>query len=180
MRKTRAAKGKKKGGVGLKKRRYRKIKKPRFRLLWILWAFWTLFITRLKALQDELDLQIEAMYHAMRVRLLYPKSDRFFSSTKWQYLRIKTMKHYGAQCMRCFTRSGKMHVDHIKPRSLYPKLALSFRNLQVLCKNCNLEKGNKHETDYRPPAKRRSKRSHEETGVLPVRGVSASENHDVP
>ena len=42
-----------------------------------------------------------------------------------------------------------MHVDHIKPRSLYPDLELEFENLQVLCKYCNLEKSNKDEIDYR-------------------------------
>jgi 5-methylcytosine-specific restriction endonuclease McrA len=42
-----------------------------------------------------------------------------------------------------------MHVDHIKPKSRYPHLALKFDNLQVLCETCNIEKSNIDETDYR-------------------------------
>ena len=36
-----------------------------------------------------------------------------------------------------------IHVDHIKPRSKYPKLALDQSNLQPLCETCNLKKGDK-------------------------------------
>jgi len=53
--------------------------------------------------------------------------------------------------MRC-KASGNgviIHVDHIKPRSLFPKLELVFDNMQVLCKKCNLDKGNKNDIDYR-------------------------------
>ena len=48
--------------------------------------------------------------------------------------------------------SGKqtvLHVDHIKPRSKYPELALDPNNLQVLCKDCNLGKSNLYNTDWR-------------------------------
>lgn len=43
----------------------------------------------------------------------------------------------------------KMHVDHIKPRSKFPELALVLDNLQILCEDCNLGKSNKDETDWR-------------------------------
>ena len=43
-----------------------------------------------------------------------------------------------------------IHVDHIKPRSIYPDLALTYDNLQLLCEDCNLGKGNKCEIDWRP------------------------------
>jgi X-X-X-Leu-X-X-Gly heptad repeat protein len=42
-----------------------------------------------------------------------------------------------------------LHVDHIKPRSLYPARALDPENLQVLCRDCNLGKSNKDATDWR-------------------------------
>jgi 5-methylcytosine-specific restriction endonuclease McrA len=106
-------------------------------------------LKRINCLQSDIDLKLRAIAHAIRVWLLYPASDRFFRSVEWQYLRLKTLTKYGAQCMKCLTRRGRMHVDHIKPRSKYPKLALSFKNLQVLCERCNLNKGNKNETDYR-------------------------------
>jgi 5-methylcytosine-specific restriction endonuclease McrA len=41
-------------------------------------------------------------------------------------------------------------VDHIKPRSTHPKLALAFDNLQLLCEDCNIGKSNKCDIDWRP------------------------------
>jgi 5-methylcytosine-specific restriction endonuclease McrA len=54
--------------------------------------------------------------------------------------------------MLCGRRAGNgvvIHVDHIKPRSLYPELALEFSNLQVLCMDCNQGKSNRDFTDWR-------------------------------
>jgi 5-methylcytosine-specific restriction endonuclease McrA len=45
-----------------------------------------------------------------------------------------------------------MHVDHIKPRSLFPLLAADPENLQVLCEDCNVGKSNVDTTDWRPVA----------------------------
>ena len=52
--------------------------------------------------------------------------------------------------MKCGKSHVEIHVDHIRPRSKFPKLELDFDNLQVLCKSCNKEKSNLHSTDYRP------------------------------
>lgn len=73
----------------------------------------------------------------------------FYKSLEWRVLRSKVISTYGRQCMLCETRFGEMHVDHIKPRSKYPRLELEFNNLQVLCKKCNLDKSNLHEIDFR-------------------------------
>lgn len=43
-----------------------------------------------------------------------------------------------------------MNVDHIRPRSRFPELALTESNLQVLCETCNHGKGNWSERDWRP------------------------------
>lgn len=45
---------------------------------------------------------------------------------------------------------SRIHVDHIKPKSKYPQLALEEYNLQVLCEDCNLGKVNFFEDDLRP------------------------------
>ncbi len=74
----------------------------------------------------------------------------FYRTPEWETLRKKTLKIYGCICMKCNTKNMVMHVDHIKPRSKYPELALDFNNLQVLCKKCNEDKSNTDETDYRP------------------------------
>jgi hypothetical protein len=36
-----------------------------------------------------------------------------------------------------------LHVDHVKPRSKYPELALDLDNLQILCAACNTRKGDR-------------------------------------
>ncbi|WP_106598587.1 HNH endonuclease [Dyadobacter jiangsuensis] len=45
---------------------------------------------------------------------------------------------------------AKMHVDHIKPRSKFPRLELDINNLQILCQYCNIGKSNLYEDDWRP------------------------------
>jgi hypothetical protein len=77
----------------------------------------------------------------------------FLGSFQWRALRLKVLQHYGRRCLCCGASpdNGKvMHVDHIKPRRLFPHLALDFDNLQVLCEDCNHGKGNHDHTDFRP------------------------------
>lgn len=76
----------------------------------------------------------------------------FYLSDAWTSLRYQALKLYGGACQCCgATRKDgiKLHVDHIKPRSKYPALALELGNLQVLCEPCNLGKRNTDETDWR-------------------------------
>ena len=78
----------------------------------------------------------------------------FYSSDAWLELRVRVLEHYECKCMMCGESPKEhgivIHVDHIKPRSKYPKLSLDFNNLQLMCAACNLGKGNKYETDWRP------------------------------
>ena len=81
-------------------------------------------------------------------------SKDFYVSKEWRRLRYRVIKKYSAECMAC-GRSKKyhgivIHVDHIKPRSKYPDMALQINNLQLLCEDCNLGKSNKCEVDWRP------------------------------
>jgi 5-methylcytosine-specific restriction endonuclease McrA len=85
-----------------------------------------------------------------------PKTKSFYKSEQWYQLRYQVLRKYEAKCM-CCGRSPKehgivIHVDHIKPRSKYPKLALSFDNMQLLCAACNYGKSNIDNTDWRPLA----------------------------
>jgi 5-methylcytosine-specific restriction endonuclease McrA len=43
----------------------------------------------------------------------------------------------------------ELHIDHIKPKSKYRHLAFDFENLQILCAECNIIKGDREEIDYR-------------------------------
>ncbi len=77
----------------------------------------------------------------------------FYERPEWQRLRFKILKKYGFKCMAC-NRSGNdravIQVDHIKPISIYPELALTESNLQVLCRECNMGKSNVYSDDLRP------------------------------
>lgn len=76
----------------------------------------------------------------------------FYDSREWLDLRYRVLKRHGAICMLCRSsgsRSNPIQVDHIKPRSKFPALALVESNLQVLCKACNHGKSNTDQTDFR-------------------------------
>lgn len=67
---------------------------------------------------------------------------------RWQVLRRKVFQAYGRVCMKCGDVDN-LHVDHVKPKSKYPRLAYKFSNMQILCKTCNYDKSNKNCNDYR-------------------------------
>ena len=74
-------------------------------------------------------------------------------SRKWVELRDRVLKENDGCCCLCGRSKALhgvvLHVDHIKPRSRFPRLQLSINNLQVLCSDCNLGKSNKDDTDWR-------------------------------
>jgi 5-methylcytosine-specific restriction endonuclease McrA len=77
----------------------------------------------------------------------------FLSTYEWRKTRMVALKKYGARCQCCGATPATgavIHVDHIKPRKLFPALALDVDNLQVLCHECNHGKGNWDQTDWRP------------------------------
>lgn len=80
-------------------------------------------------------------------------SDAFLASYEWRRARMVVLKRDGARCACCGATPAdgvRMNVDHIKPRKLFPQLALDPANLQVLCEICNHGKGNWDCTDWRP------------------------------
>ena len=84
--------------------------------------------------------------------MINPNSKEFFTSKSWKELRKKVIDTYGERCQKCGYKKengARINVDHIKPRLLYPELALDFYNLQVLCSCCNKDKGNDFQTDWR-------------------------------
>lgn len=81
-------------------------------------------------------------------------SDAFLDSYAWKRLRMVALRYYGPKCMCCGMtpdKGGIVNVDHIKPRKIFPQLALELSNVQVLCHDCNHGKGNWDMTDWRPP-----------------------------
>lgn len=85
----------------------------------------------------------------------------FYRSWDWRIARLEALKKYGQRCQCCgatpdaFDMSGKpvrICVDHIKPLSKFWHLRLEPSNLQILCDECNMGKGNWDQTDFRKPA----------------------------
>ena len=91
-------------------------------------------------------------YKCGPVTIIQTSPTDFLQSRAWFELRYKALLKYGAKC-QCCGRSRKdniiIHVDHIKPRSRYPALALDINNLQILCNECNLGKSYTDSTDWR-------------------------------
>ena len=82
------------------------------------------------------------------------RRDPFYDSQAWHELRYKALKKSDGRCQLCGARQtaeNPLQVDHIKPRSKHPELALTLSNLQVLCRDCNQGKSNTDETDWRKP-----------------------------
>lgn len=79
-------------------------------------------------------------------------SVEFLKTYEWRKVRMEALKKYGAKCQCCGASPANgavMNVDHIKPRKLFPSLALNINNLQILCHDCNHGKGNWDQTDWR-------------------------------
>lgn len=80
-----------------------------------------------------------------------PKVNCFYLTNRWLILKSKVHQLYKCGCMKCLKEKGdgELHIDHILPRSKYPELSLNIHNLQILCRDCNMEKSNKNSIDYR-------------------------------
>ena len=82
----------------------------------------------------------------------FATTTKFLQSWEWTELRYRALKLHGRRCQCCGATPADgvmLHVDHIKPRSKFPELALEIDNLQVLCAACNKGKGAWDETDFR-------------------------------
>jgi len=91
---------------------------------------------------------------------LFYASDEFLRSFEWRKVRMQALKLHGARCQCCGAtpmHGAVMNVDHIKPRRLFPELALTLSNLQVLCHDCNHGKGNWDMTDWRDKSELQNK-----------------------
>jgi hypothetical protein len=74
------------------------------------------------------------------------EAERFYSSPEWKILREKVIIEKGRICVICYKiirRDFNLTVDHIRPRSKFPKLSLDIDNLQVMCRSCNSSKGDR-------------------------------------
>jgi len=93
----------------------------------------------------------KALKKALSDKRLENNKTDFYTSKEWRRLRYRVLIDNGRMCQCCGARPPKavLHVDHIKPRSIYPELELDYNNLQVLCEECNIGKSNLDKTDLR-------------------------------
>ncbi len=107
---------------------------------WVMAMGWNSGLTQAEREEREINLRV-------------PFCGYFYDTGRWGLLRQKTIMKHGPVCQKCGSggdSQNPIQVDHIKPRSKYPELEYDLNNLQVLCKNCNHEKSNVDETDWRP------------------------------
>lgn len=81
------------------------------------------------------------------------KIDDFYTSWEWRRLRYDFLKDRDRRCECCGAQPSdgvKIVIDHIKPIRHHWHLRLNFGNLQILCEDCNMGKGSRDETDWRP------------------------------
>lgn len=81
------------------------------------------------------------------------KAQELYKSKEWRSLRVNIIEDQKGRCQMC-GRSYKdhgvvIHVDHIIPLSIDWSKRLDKNNLQLLCEDCNLGKGNHYKTDWR-------------------------------
>jgi hypothetical protein len=102
--------------------------------------------------QDALHIALERKRAMSSTSAPAANTDAFLDSYEWRRARMAALKLQGARCQCCGATpadGARMNVDHIKPRKLFPHLALDQQNLQVLCNECNHGKGNWDMTDWR-------------------------------
>jgi 5-methylcytosine-specific restriction endonuclease McrA len=51
-------------------------------------------------------------------------------------------------CAERYSEKGGKTIDHKLPRAQYPWLSMEFKNLWVICQDCNREKGERHWYEY--------------------------------
>ena len=84
--------------------------------------------------------------------IAFYQSQGFTRSKIWGRLRYDVICDYEGRCACCGRGSPdgvQLNVDHIFPRKTFPRFALTYANLQVLCEWCNQGKGNRKHTDWR-------------------------------
>lgn len=64
---------------------------------------------------------------------------QFYLSPEWLAARSECLESKGRICAVCGS-ADQINVDHIKPRSKFPDLALEQTNLRPLCWPCNRTK----------------------------------------
>ncbi len=101
------------------------------------------------------DQSVKVFDRSPKRKKKYEQTDAFLRSPEWKAIRYQALVLHGGQCQCCGASAkdgAHLQVDHIRPRSKFPALALDINNLQVLCADCNAGKSNVDQTDWRDDA----------------------------
>ncbi|MFK8185415.1 MAG: HNH endonuclease [Phormidesmis sp.] len=90
----------------------------------------------LQRLQKNAD-QIQGKY---KPRVEFDRWKQTLGGRLWKSKQHQLQNGLCLNCKQPVLLKGA-HIDHIKPISRYPNLALDPDNLQILCADCNLTKG---------------------------------------
>jgi 5-methylcytosine-specific restriction endonuclease McrA len=84
--------------------------------------------------------RIENYYHPRNVFARWRDSDE---GKAWKQKRFAAIagKCPFPKCSHTSTDISSFVIDHIKPLSKHPELAVTLSNLRLLCHSCNLRKG---------------------------------------
>jgi 5-methylcytosine-specific restriction endonuclease McrA len=103
-------------------------------------------VSELFGLKKQIDSQLQSMRNrADRIDGKYePRAEfnRWRDSKEGKLWKQKKYNEQNGCCAIC-KRSIKLkgaHIDHIKPISRYPNLALETKNMQIACADCNTSK----------------------------------------
>lgn len=121
-------------------------------ILLIFTAIIFVWIWRFSYLSDKEAMKREPLVNNLLVQLAQERkmqieeTKMFYASPEWRLLRKKIISANENVCKNCgkkITEKSDITIDHILPRSKFPKNALEIQNMQVLCRSCNSSKGNK-------------------------------------
>lgn len=99
--------------------------------------------------QERLVAELQNQY-VMKKHVARFRDKDFYKSREWRELRLIVLdaQRVCRLCGRGPDMGVVLHIDHIKPRSIYPELSLDPCNLQVLCAECNKTKSNLLQNAY--------------------------------
>jgi 5-methylcytosine-specific restriction endonuclease McrA len=85
------------------------------------------------------EAQEEALYKKRPIGSKAKATSAFLRSPEWRSMRESILARDGRVCKECGS-TERINVDHIKPKSRLPELALEPTNLRPLCWPCNKKK----------------------------------------
>lgn len=112
-----------------------------------------LFIKKPKRSPEEWEIFLDGCRSELIESLDFKDRQKFYITPKWKKLREEFIKDKELVCVYCsvdLTLEGKIvNIDHIEPIKYSWKKRLDPNNLQIVCNDCNCEKGNKSDKEYK-------------------------------